>query len=213
MKVNKQQIAAFKDSYRAQFVNSLAGFKSANLIGTMNTEGKNNLLIVSSVTHLGANPPLIGFVIGPNEIARATLTNILSTEEFSINQVSGSFWQQAHQTSKNYPRGECEFESVGIEKEFIDGINVPFVAESSLKYSLKLKEIVEIESNKAQLVIGEITNVILNEHALKEDGYIDIETLHAVTISGADSYHVTQLLSRANHNKSVDHDDDFPDWF
>jgi len=51
-----------KQRQRAHFINSLSGFKSANLIGTQSNAGMTNVSIVSSVIHLGADPAYIAFI-------------------------------------------------------------------------------------------------------------------------------------------------------
>jgi hypothetical protein len=51
------------------------------------------------------------------------------------------------------------------------------------------------------MVIGEITDIFCDEDAIKEDGYIDIESLNTVAISGLDSYHTSQRLSRLSYAK------------
>ncbi|MEL0630711.1 flavin reductase family protein [Psychromonas aquatilis] len=185
--------------HRARFINSLSGFKSANLIATQDKQGKTNLAIFSSVVHLGASPALVGFIMRPDTGQRHTLDNILETQFYTINQVSERFYQQAHQTSARYPKDDSEFDVTGLQCDHID--NVPFVKESDLKYVVKLKEILPIPLNNTQMVIGEITDVLCEEKALKEDGYIDIEALQTVTVSGLDSYHTSQRLSRLNYAK------------
>lgn len=182
-------------------INSLSGFKSANLIGTISDTGQTNVAIFSSVVHLGASPALVGFIIRPNSVARHTLDNIKQTKEFTINQVHTSFWKNAHQTSAKYEIDECEFEKANLNKEFIKESKAPFVAESKLKYALSLKEIMPIKANNTLFIIGEITNIICDEMAISEDGYIDIESLNTVSISGLDSYHVSQRLSRLQYAK------------
>ncbi len=41
---------------RANFINSLSGFKSLSLIGTVNGNGVSNLAVFSNIVHLGADP-------------------------------------------------------------------------------------------------------------------------------------------------------------
>ncbi|MGO3346471.1 MAG: hypothetical protein ACTIM4_14665 [Marinomonas sp.] len=53
-----QSLSEMTSRYRTQLINSLSGFKSANLIGTCNAQGQTNLAIFSSVFHLGASPAL-----------------------------------------------------------------------------------------------------------------------------------------------------------
>lgn len=187
---------------RAMFINSLSGYKSANLIATQDQHGNSNLAIFSSVVHLGADPALVGFVMRPDNDDRHTLDNIINTQQYTINQVSETFYQQAHQTSARYKRDQSEFEQVGLNTEYIEGIIAPFVRESRLKYAVKLKEILPITHNKTQFIIGEIIHVICEQEAIQQDGYIDIQSLETVSLSGLDSYHRNQRLSRLSYAKT-----------
>ena len=184
---------------RAHLINSLPGFKSANLIGTINNQGQTNLAMFSSVVHLGSSPPLIGFITRPDSVILHTLENIKQTKQYTINQVSEYFYVGAHQTSASYLREENEFTQTGLSEHYIDGYSAPFVKESHLKYVLTLREIMPITLNNTQLVIGEVTEILCDEQAIKSDGYIDIEALNSVSISGLDSYHVSDRLSRLSY--------------
>jgi flavin reductase (DIM6/NTAB) family NADH-FMN oxidoreductase RutF len=192
--------------YRANLINSLSGFKSANLIGTCNSQGQTNLAIFSSVVHIGASPALVGFIMRPNNVSRHTLENIQQTKQYTINQVSENFYRAAHQTSARYLTQQSEFEHTGLSTTFLKGIAAPFVKESRLKYALTLQEIMPIPLNNTQLVIGEITDIICDEQFIKNDGYIDIESLNTVCISGLDGYHASKKLSRLSYAKP----DSFP---
>jgi flavin reductase (DIM6/NTAB) family NADH-FMN oxidoreductase RutF len=68
----KENILNFEKNFRTKFINSLSGFKSANLIGTISKTGKTNLAIFNSVIHVGANPSLIGLLIRPASVPRHT---------------------------------------------------------------------------------------------------------------------------------------------
>ncbi len=192
--------------YRARLINSLSGFKSTNLIGSIDRHGQTNLAIFSSVVHLGANPALVGFVMRPDIVERHTFDNIQQTKQFTINQVNRDFFKAAHQTSAKYSKQQCEFQQTGLTKLFFENIKAPFVKESRLKYAVELCEILPIVSNGTQLVVGEITDLLCDASAICEDGYIDIESLGTVTNSGLDSYHLTKRISRLSYaepNKST----------
>ena len=199
--ITKAQLNAMEPRYRAQMINSLSGFKSANLIGTTNQNQTHNLAIFSSVFHLGASPALVGFISRPDNVDRHTLKNIKQTQQYTINQVAEGFWQAAHQTSARYKEEQCEFKQTGLTAQLIAGIEAPFVGESQLKYALTLKSLIPIELNDTVLVIGEITHILCQEAAIKNDGYIDIESLNTVMVSGLDSYHTSQRLSRLSYAK------------
>ena len=187
--------------HRAMFVNSLSGFKSANLIGTQDDEKQTNLAMFSSVFHLGASPALVGFVMRPDNGSRHTLDNIIKTSHYTINQVSAEFYTNAHQCSASYKKEQSEFVQSGLTTSYIDAFNAPFVKESRLKYAVKLKEIMPVSLNNTQIIIGEIVHVICDESVIQADGYIDIEALQTVNVSGLDSYHTGDRLSRLSYAK------------
>ena len=201
MQIDKQTLMDFPQRYRTQLINSLSGFKSANLIGSIDESGQTNLSIVSSVVHLGAHPPLVGLVMRPNTVPRHTFENIKNTGCYTINQVSQSFWQQAHQTSARYEKAQSEFAEVGLTAQFVDGIKAPFVLESRLKYSVKLREIIHLAVNNTEFVIGEIEHVLVEPEAVRADGFIDLQALETVAVSGLDSYHSTERLARLRYAK------------
>ncbi|MCP1340308.1 flavin reductase family protein [Idiomarina sp. M1R2S28] len=202
MKTYKQQdLAKMNDRDRARFVNCLSGFKSANVIGTRDRHQQNNLAMISSVVHLGSNPPLLGFVMRPQSVTRHTWENIEESGVYTINQVNESFFRQAHQTSARYPRETSEFEACGLTPEFVDGFHAPYVAESSLRIGMQQVEIIPIQHNDTALIVGEVRWVEVKEEAVKSDGFIDIESLGTMTISGLDGYHSTQRAARLSYAK------------
>jgi len=60
---SKEDIKKMSSIFRLNMINSCTGYKSANLIGTQSENGSTNLAVFNSVTHLGSNPPLIGFIL------------------------------------------------------------------------------------------------------------------------------------------------------
>ncbi len=187
--------------YRANFVNSLGGFKSFTLIGTKSPEGNNNLTAFSSLFHIGANPAICGLIIRPNEPRQNTLGNILNTKSYTINQVLPEFYKKAHQTSAKYDEGVSEFDEVGLTAEFSNGIYAPFVKESKIKFACELVQKIDIELNGTTLIIGKIIQIIVPDELIGEDGYIDLDKAETVTCSGLDSYHTTRRLGRLSYAK------------
>ncbi len=201
MHFSKDRIAALEKHTRTHFINSLSGFKSANLIGTQDEQGNTNLAIVSSVIHLGAHPPLVGMIMRPHSVPRHTFENILQTGVYTINQVNKSIYKQAHQTSARYDKDESEFEETGLTPEYLNEFSAPFVKESRLKYSVKFVESKHLEINGTELVIGEIVDVYLDETALQSDGFLDLQAIDTVAVTGLDSYHTANKLTRLPYAK------------
>ena len=200
-KISHKDIQAMETRHRARLINSLSGYKSANLIGTRDEQGQENLAIVSSVVHLGSNPPLLGFIVRPRKSRRHTLENILDTHYFTINAINRDFIKQAHQTSARYAKDISEFESVGLTPYYQDNFSAPFVLESNLRIGLALKEHIIINSNQTEMLIGEIQTISLPEQAMMPDGHLDLSLLDIVSISGLDSYHTPQKIHRLSYAK------------
>lgn len=182
-------------------MNSLTGFKSASLIGTIDSKGNTNLSIFSSVTHLGSNPALIGFINRPDTTERHTFENILEVGQFTISHINSAIFQQAHQTSARYPKEVSEFDAVGLTPEFRAGFRAPFVQESNIKYGLEYVENHQLNINGTILIIGKVIEVMLPESCMRTDGSIDVERAQTVAISGLDGYHSTARIARLSYAK------------
>jgi hypothetical protein len=194
-------ISQMETRQRAAFMNSLTGFKSASLIGTIDASGNTNLSIFSSVTHLGSNPALIGFINRPDTTERHTFENILEVGQFTISHISSTIFQKAHQTSARYPKEVSEFDAVGLTPQFLSGIRAPFVQESSIKYGLEYVENHKLNINGTILIIGKVIEVMLPESCMRADGSIDVERAQTVAISGLDGYHSTERIARLSYAK------------
>ena len=66
MHITADKLEALLQRQRVTLINCLSGFKSANLIGTQDGQGRTNLAIISSAFHLGADPALLGFISRPD---------------------------------------------------------------------------------------------------------------------------------------------------
>ena len=201
MKIVNENILAFEKHYRTNLVNSLTGFKSANLIGTISAEGKTNLAIFNSVIHVGANPPLMGLLMRPVSVERHTYNNIKEINFFTINHINQEIFKQAHQTSARYDKDVSEFDECGLTPEYSEIIKAPYVKESKIKIGLKFVEEQKIKFNGTIFIVGEIVEIILPNDVVAKDGYVDIEKAGTIAISGLDSYHWTKRIARLYYVK------------
>ena len=179
---------------RLNLINSVTGFKPANLIGTISKQNQENLAIFSSLVHLGSKPPLLGLITRPNSVPRHTYTNIIESKFYTINHVSDNIIERAHMTSAKFNRDESEFEKCDLEKEYIDDFHAPYVKESECKIGMKFVEEVNIKSNDTILIVGEIINIMIKQDSIEEDGSLDFEKLNSVCISGLDTYYKAKKM-------------------
>lgn len=199
--IRHSELMEMEQRKRALLINSLGGFKSVCLIGTTNDEGQKNLAIFNSITHIGANPPLISFIMRPDTVDRHTLSNIEETGCYTINHLNESIYKQAHQTSARYPKNISEFDATGLTAEMKANFNAPYVQESVVQLGLSFRQRIDISLNNTSLIIGEIIHLYYPHHCLYEDGYLDIEKAGTVTCTGLDSYHTTRRLGRLSYAK------------
>jgi len=186
---------------RAHFINSLGGFKSVSLLGTISKQGKTNLSIFSSIFHIGASPALIGLIFRPSPPERDTLRNIEETGFYTINHINETIYRQAHQTSARYDATISEFDVTGLKSEYKNNFKAPFVLESNIQFGLEFKERIDIAINSTIMIVGEIKEVYFPENCLCEDGFLDLEKANTITCSGLDSYHKTKKINRLSYAK------------
>lgn len=187
--------------FRANLINSLTGFKSGALIGTIGPDGRTNLSFFSSVLHVGANPPLIGLLMRPQPEERHTYRNIKSTGCCTINHIHEAIVHRAHQTSARYGDDVSEFDACGLTPEFSDAMPAPYVSESHIKVGVVFREEHTIAANATVFVVGEIVEIIVPDAVIGDDGTLDIEKAGTITISGLDGYHATRRIARMAYAK------------
>ncbi len=194
-------IAALEQRYRATFINSIGGFKSLALVGTRNGNGQSNLALFNSFFHVGANPPLFGFIVRPDSVDRHTLNNILDTKVFTVNHVREAFYTAAHQTSARYPQDVSEFDATGLTEENKPGYYAPFVAESHIKIGAAFRQKIDIILNNTIMIIAEIKYISVPADIVLPDGYVAIDKAGSIACTGVDSYHKTEPIARLSYAK------------
>lgn len=181
---------------RLNLINSCTGYKSANLIATKSTEGNSNIAIFSSVTHLGSDPALIGFIVRPTTVPRDTYKNIKETGYFTVNHVTAAMIADAHHTSANYEPGVSEFEKTNLEEEYKENINIPFAKGSPIQLYCKYVNEYYIKENNTIHVIASIEKLFYDEDLRHEDGWLQIDKGNVVTLNGLDAYCLPKLIDR-----------------
>jgi flavin reductase (DIM6/NTAB) family NADH-FMN oxidoreductase RutF len=187
----------------ANLINSVTGYKPANLIGTVSETGNTNLAIFSSCVHLGANPPLIGFIMRPlGDVERHTYENIKATGVYTINHVHKSFVEKAHFTAAKFEKDVSEFDKCKLTEEYVDNFAAPFVKESKIKLGVVYVDELPIKQNGTILMIGEIEYLILPEDSILENGNVDLNAVEDVCISGLDTYHEVKEIASFPYAKA-----------
>lgn len=201
VQITDNDLMQMEQRKRAHLINSVGGFKSVCLIGTVDLKGQTNLAIFSSIVHIGSNPPLISFIMRPDSVERHTLANILEMGSYTINHLNETIYKKAHQTSARYPKETSEFDVTGLSTEHKFNCKAPFVKESNIQLEMEFKQRIDLTINNTIMIIGEIKNIYIPEDCMQEDGFLDIEKAGTITCSGLDSYHLTKSLERLPYAK------------
>ena len=189
MHLTKNNIENLDRIKRLNLINSIAGIRPANLIGT-SKNNISNLAIFSSVMHLGSSPALMGFILRPEgEVKRHTYENIKANGIFTINHVPIEKVSNSHATSAKFPETESEFKHCDFTEQWLNGFDAPFVQESQLKIGLSYVQSIPIEINKTSLIIGQVEHLIVENQRIDQDGSIDLEIINSIGVSGLNSYY------------------------
>ncbi|CAM1342591.1 flavin reductase family protein [Tenacibaculum aestuarii] len=201
MHITRQQIDEFPHLYKINLMNSISGYKPANLIATKSNDNITNVAVFSSVVHYGSSPAILGFVLRPTTVIRNTYNNIKETGYYTINAINEAIIEEAHHTSAKYPSEISEFDKTALSEEFKNDFYAPFVAESPLQIGMKFLEEHHIKVNGTILVLGEVTDLYFKDSMLSEDGLLNLSTEKVAAINGLDTYIVAENYTRLSYQR------------
>lgn len=199
--LSNEDIDNFHHVYRINLINSCSGYKSANLLGTKSKDGVENVAVFSSVTHIGSNPPMLGFFLRPTTVFRNTYENIKASGFYTINHIHQPILEDAHHTSAKYDSEISEFDKTSLISEYKNDFEAPFVKDVPLQLAMEYVEEYEIKANNTLLVIGKIVGLHVNEDILEDDGFINLSKANVAAINGLDGYAVPQENNRFGYQR------------
>ncbi len=187
--------------YRINLINSCSGFKSANLLASISKEGITNVAVFSSVTHLGSNPPTLGFILRPTTVPRNTYKNLKETGYFTINHIYEDIIEDAHHTSAKYLEEISEFDVTNLEEEYKGNFKVPFVKNAPVQMNMKFIEEIYVPSNNVQLIVAQIQELYIKDELLEKDGLINLSKGNIAAINGLDTYTIPKFKERFSYQR------------
>lgn len=199
--ISNEQLDNFHHVYRINLINSCSGYKSANLIGTKSAEGIENVAVFSSVTHIGSNPPMLGFFLRPTTVMRNTYDHLKASGYYTINHIFQDIIEDAHHTSAKYDASISEFDKTKLISEYKNDFQAPFVKDAPVQLAMAYVEEYPIEANGTILVIGKITGLYVNDELLETDGFINLSKAKVATINGLDGYAIPDLKTRLEYQR------------
>ncbi len=201
MHFTRKDIDGLNRIFRINLINSCSGYKSANLLGSVSKDGITNVAVFSSVTHLGSNPPVLGFILRPTTVPRNTYKNIKQTGVFTINHIYQEIIEDAHHTSAKYPDEISEFDVTDLEIEHKENCIAPFVKGSPIQMKMRFKEEYFIKTNEVLHIIAEIEELYVEDNLIGKDGFVDLAKGKVAAINGLDAYAIANNNTRFEYQR------------
>lgn len=173
----------------------LVGIVTPRPIGwvtTLDAEGRVNLAPFSFFNVFGANPPVVIFspVNRRDGSRKDTLLNVEATGEFVLNAAVESLAEAVNLSSVELPRGQSEADLAGLSLLPSARVKPPRVAESPTHLECRLRQIVRVGDGPmaANLIIGEVVAIHVDDSVIGSDGRVDPSKLKTIARLGGDWY-------------------------
>jgi len=201
MHFGTKDIQELQERKRANLINCISGYKSANLIATCSNDGFENVAVFNSVVHFGSNPPILGFILRPTTVARNTYDNIKENGFYTINHIHQGIFEEAHHTSAKYPKQISEFTKTNLKPEYKCDFFAPFVEGCKVQMALEFLEEYHIKANGTIMILGEIKHLFVEDTMIFDDGFVDLSKGKTACINGLEAYAFPNSIVRLGYQR------------
>ena len=167
-------------------------------VTTISERGVVNLAPFSFFNAFGANPPVVVFspTLKRDGGKKDTLINIEANGQFVINAATEKHADLINMSSRMLLPDESEVELVGLSTLKSDLVTPPRLAEVPFALECKLIQIVPVGHGaiSANLIIGEIVTMHIDDEVLDPNGLPDPRKLRAIARLGGEFWCRTQDL-------------------
>lgn len=161
-------------------------------VTTLNASGVVNLAPFSFFNTFGANPPVVVFspTLRRDGTKKDTLRNLEQLGEFVLNSAIEPLAEKVNLSSKELAPEESEVTLTGLKTIPAMRVRPPRIAESPVHLEGVVRQIIPIGSGpiSANLVIGEIVHIHIEDGILDSHGRVDPRRLRAIARLGGDYF-------------------------
>jgi flavin reductase (DIM6/NTAB) family NADH-FMN oxidoreductase RutF len=173
-----------------QFVTGLVTPRPIAWVTTRSASGVVNLAPFSFYNAFGANPPVVVFspTLRRDGTKKDTLRNIEQHGEFVINASVERYLDAINLSSRELPPEESELELAGLSAEPSLCVAPPRVAGTPFAFECRLRQLLPIGNGpiSANLVIGDVVSIYVDEAILDDRGRPDPRKVQAVARLGGE---------------------------
>jgi flavin reductase (DIM6/NTAB) family NADH-FMN oxidoreductase RutF len=170
-------------------------------VTTIDPAGRVNLAPFSFFNAFGANPPVV--VFSPTRrrdgSKKDTLLNVEATGEFVIHAAVAPLATQVNRSSAELPPGQSEVEYCGLHTTPSVKVKPPRLVESPVAMECKVMQVIPVGTGAiaANLVIGEVLVIHVDDAVLDANGKVDPRKLRTVARLGGDFWcHTSDLFEQ-----------------
>ncbi len=186
--------AAARDTYRLMI--GLITPRPIAWVSTLSPRGIANLAPFSFFNGVAANPPTLVFSVVNHRDGshKDTVRNIQAGSDFVVNVVSHDVHVAMNATSEELPYEENEFQHCGLTPVPAERVKAPRVKEARACFECVLHQIVPVGQGPlaANLIIGRILQVHVDDGVLDDKGNVDPAALDTIGRMGGDGYALTR---------------------
>ena len=161
-------------------------------VTSLDGEGRVNLAPFSFFNAFGANPPIVVFspTLRRDGTKKDTLRNVELNGEFVLNAAVESLVVPMNQSSAELPPDQSEIDVTGLALLPSLKVRPPRIAGSPTHMECVVREIMSMGSGPiaANLVIGEVVAIHVDDAVLDEAGRVDPRKLKTIARLGGDWY-------------------------
>ena len=161
-------------------------------VSTISPGGVPNLAPFSFFNAVGANPPALCFSSANRRDGsiKDTVLNVEAIGEFVVNVATFDLREAVNASSEELPYEHSEFERCGLTTVPSERVRPPRVGEAKAHFECVLHQIVRVGEGPlaANLVIGRIVFIHVNDDILDQHRAIDPRKLDTIGRMGGDSY-------------------------
>jgi flavin reductase (DIM6/NTAB) family NADH-FMN oxidoreductase RutF len=161
-------------------------------VTTIDAESRVNLAPFSFFNAFGANPPVVVFSPGLRRDGskKDTLLNLEIVPEFVLNAAVEDLAELMNATAKELPPGQSEAKYAELALQLSTKVRPPRVAVSPIHMECRVRQIMPIGDGPiaANLVIGEVLLIYIDDSVLDPSGHVDPRKLRTVARLGGDYY-------------------------
>lgn len=173
----------------SKFLNSIVVPRPIAFVTSKSLNGIINAAPFSYFNIVCTTPPTVSISVQRRQGQRKdTSQNIISTKEFVINICSVDIAKAVGIASGDFPHDVSEIDLADLSLISSQKISVPRIANTLAQMECLFSQVIEVGSDKVDLIIGEVLAIHLHKDILNSNGEVSFEKLNPLARLSGPTY-------------------------